>query len=543
MSKLYQIAVAVLCLGCWGSQASAQPRSSLIIDTNRPDRRPPSPPAEPPAPKAAASSVERRPIQPFILRQVRVSGASAPIRLLQTAWRPYLGRTVDGGALAQLTDAVAGAYSHSNVALYTVLLPNQTFAGGTAQVRVVEGYVQDVQITGDSAAKRETALVRQIARRMLGERPLRKSTLQRVALLIRDVPGLKADIQFLRGDAPGAVVVKIALTARGFELAAGINNRGTAELGRTQVELDFTANSLLRPGDMTRFTVVVPTDIQRFQYFALSHSELLTDDGLTASATAGYLRTRPASIPLHGSAVTGGLTLAYPVMRSDVHSLTVSGSVDGVNSDNALFGQLISDDHTRAARLTAAYSLTKPRYTLAASGALSLGLDALGAEVTSPLLSDRSFRKINARLSLDDQLVPQWVLRLRSIGQYSGDRLPAVEQMALGGDEFGRAFPSAAIIGDSGLAGSAELAFTPKVLKGLIKGSEVYGFVDGGKLWSQDRVILPSQSQGLSSTGFGARLAVAGKAVLQIEAAQALENPLPDGHDGWRVVVGYRTLY
>lgn len=535
-----------LCLASAPGLAWAQAGSPLILDRNRADREPPAPELRPRIPAGGtAVVVAPQPAVQFTIKSIRLEGGvTAPPGMINAAFHPFIGQAGDAKTLGALTQAAAAAYAKSDVALYTVLLPNQSFDGGVVRLRVIEGYIQDVQVKADGAAKKDAILVRRIAERTLHERPLRKSTLQRAALLIRDIPGLKVDIQFLKGTESGAVVLQINVTRRPFEVGVGINNRGTAELGRTQVELDLTANSLLRPGDQTRFTVVVPTDIDRFQYYALSHSELLTDDGLTASANIGYLRTRPASIPLHGSAITAGVALSYPVIHTADQGLTVTGSIDGVNSDNALFGQMISDDHTRAVRVAAAYTRSLGKLTLAASGASSFGLDILGATVTSPLLSDQTFEKLNGRLGLDYKPLAPLTLRLRGIGQYSlGDRLPSVEQLALGGDEFGRAFPAAIIIGDSGVAGSSELAYSPQHLPSLVKGSEVYGFVDGGKLWSVNRFVLAPYSELLSSAGFGARLAVADKAVFQLEAAEALEEPTPQMHDGWRVVFGYKSIY
>jgi hemolysin activation/secretion protein len=554
MNGVFWPKAALLCLGLlslapvWAAPGLgwAQPASPLILDRNRADREPPAPELRPRIPAGGqATVVAPQPAVQFTIRSIRLEGATAvPPGMINAAFHPFIGQAGDAKSLNALTQAAAAAYGRSDVALYTVLLPNQSFDGGVVRLRVIEGYISDIQVKADGAARKDAALVRRIAERVLHERPLRKSTLQRAALLIRDIPGLKVDIQFLKGASTGAVVLQINVTRRAFEAGIGVNNRGTAELGRTQVELDLTANSLFRAGDQTRFTVVVPTDVDRFQYYALSHSELLTDDGLTATGNVGYLRTRPASIPLHGSAITAGVALSYPVIHTASEGLTVTGSMDGVNSDNALFGQTISDDHTRALRVAAAYTRSLGKLTLAASGTSSFGLDILGSRVTSPLLSDATFKKLNGRLGLDYKPIPPLTLRLRGIGQYSlGDRLPSVEQLALGGDEFGRAFPAAIIIGDSGLAGSSELAYSPQHLPGLIKGSEVYGFVDGGKLWSVNRFIEAPYSESLASAGFGARLAVANKAVFQLEAAEALDEPMPQMHDGWRVVFGYKSIY
>jgi hemolysin activation/secretion protein len=546
VNKKAGLAAAALCLGAMSPAGVwAAPGSSLIIDQNRTDRNPPAPAPQKKAASPAGSAVNAAgpDIQPFTVTSVQLEGATIPAALVGPAFHPFIGQRLDSAGLTRLTQAAAAAYAKSNVALYTILLPNQTFAGGVVHLRVVEGYIAHVTVKDDGNAGKDVGLVRRYASRVLVEKPLQASTIQRSILLIRDIPGLKADVQFLRGAAPGAVDLAIDIKRRAFEIGVGVNDRGTAELGRTQVEVDLTANSLIRPGDQTRLTVAAPTDIQRFQYYALAHSELLNDDGLTLTGSIGYLRTLPKSIPIHGTAETAALSLSYPLIRSNSQNLSLTGSIDGVNSDDALFGQDISNDHTRALRVAAAYSHTFTHMSLAASATGSFGLDGLGAQVTSALLSDKTFKKVNGRIALDYRPVPQWTLRLRGIGQWTGDRLPAVEQLPLGGDEFGRAFESAAVVGDNGVAGSAEVGYAPKGLPRLIRGSEVYGYVDDGEVWLLDRVIIPKQSFDLASGGFGVRLAVTPKAVVQLEAAKALKDPIPGDSGKWRLVVSFRTAY
>ena len=116
-------------------------------------------------------------------------------------------------------------------------------------------------------------------------------------------------------------------------------------------------NGLLRSGDQTLVTIAFPTDIQRFQYYSLSQSEPIGDQGLTRPQPMPAIwSTRPASIDIHGSAVTAGLQISYPVVRRYMENLYITGSFDGVNSSNALFGQSISDERTRALRVAAAYT-------------------------------------------------------------------------------------------------------------------------------------------------------------------------------------------
>ena len=99
--------------------------------------------------------------------------------------------------------------------------------------------------------------------------------------------------------------------------------------------------------------------------------------------------------------------------------------------------------------------------------------------------------------------------------------------------------------GDIGLTGSAELAWRPgKILPSALSGSELYGFVDGGKVWVKGRFGFPTNAYDLESAGGGVRLSVASKAVLQLEAARGLTNPVPFlERKDWRLIFTVRTLF
>src|SRR3546814_21054985 len=92
-------------------------------------------------------------------------------------------------------------------------------------------------------------------------------------------------------------------------------------------------------------------------------------------ANIGYLRTRPKNIPVRGEATSAGLTLSYPVKRSYEENIYLSLGLDGINSDQALFGQLIASNHTRAVRGSASWSKADARRALSAMLTVSRGLD------------------------------------------------------------------------------------------------------------------------------------------------------------------------
>lgn len=539
MKRLLTIIIGVCAL--LAPAVSLAQTAPLIIDRSRPDRTPPAGEPQKAAP-TGSGRVEAAPATSvsFALKTVKVQGSSLAETALAGAYASYIGKTVTSADLNAIADAVGAAYAKSDIALYTILLPRQSFEGGQLRLVAVEGYVSDVLVSGDEDPS--PTLTKAYAEKLTSEKPLRRSTLERYVALMRDVPGATVEVQFLQGTKPGAVKMDLKRKFKRLQTSLAINNRGSTLLGRTQVEAGVTANGLLREGDQTRLTVLVPTEIKRFQYVGLTHAEPLGASGASLNLSVGYLKTRPKIVgfDLKGSATTAGAQITYPAIRSNTKNLYLTGGLDGVNSDNALFGQLLSEERTRVARVAAAYSQQSAKQALSVSVTASQGVDGLGARLSTPAFGKADFTKLNGQANLTRQK-GQFVVRLAANGQYAGTRLPASEQYALGGSQFGRGFASAVISGDSGYAGSLEVAWRPKNAPKALTGSELYGFTDGGKVSGRNRGIGPTEAS-ISSAGAGVRAAVMSKTVIELEVGKPLSAPRGVSRDV-AFSINLRTLF
>ena len=538
--RLAGAALSLLALAAGGAQAQTAPR---LASPGRADQNPPGARTPPPVP-ALRQRNANAPIRPFPLASVAVEGSSLDPGVLKRVYAPLVGATMDNAALRRLTDAVAAAYGRSDIALYSVFVPEQTFGGGVLRLVVVEGYVEAVQVDGGLSGPQRRLLARYLEP-ITRERPLRTSTLQRRLSLIRDMPGLTVAPQFQRGGREGAARLVLKVRARPVQVALGVSDRGTALLGRDQIEMDGFLNGALAGADQLRLTVVVPSDPGLFQYAALAYSLPLNAEGTTLSATGSYLRTRPASLPLQGHAGSGGIALSHPVVRSFNRNLYLTASLDGADSHNALLGFTLSKDRTRAARLAASYSRSGARNLFTASATASLGVDGLGARVFDRSVSQPDFRKLNLKASDILQVAPGLYLRLNSFAQVSGSLLPASEQIALGGDEFGRAYEAALVAGDQGVAASAELAWRPAAWTPRpLSGSELYTFIDGGRVFSHGRAGSEAADARLASVGGGLRIQIADRTVVGVEAVRGLYNPVfYENREVWRALLNVRSLF
>jgi hemolysin activation/secretion protein len=515
---------------------------ATILDQNRPDRAPPS--AAPIGPldvKPNQTNQTQGPdqaIPAFVLTRVQVEGGTVPAAALKPAWAPFVGKRVGVGELKAMADAVSDAYGRSDVALYTIVTPRQTFGGGVVQLNVIEGYVEDVTLTGEGAGK----LVRAYAAKLKHSLPLKRSKLERYLSLMRDAPGVSIDVQLLRGTRPGAVVLAIVAHRKRFEGGVSLNNRGTAYLGQNQVRGDLYIDGVPFLGDQLRLTYATPTDFRRFQYYGGSEQIAVGDDGANMTLAGGYIITRPAFTPIQGRAYTWSVQGSYPVLRGDQKNLYVTGDVDISDSTNAAFGQELFSERVRTVRGAAAYTVQKPVQAYSLSATVSAGLPAFGAQAAINGWSKTNFTKLNMAGKYSHAIGKDWVIRLDAAGQGSGDKLPGSEQFSLGGDEFGRGYPAAIAIGDQGVAGSAELAYRPPKLPKLMEGSEVYAFADGGEVSWRNRPFAGGYTESLASAGGGVRWAVLAKGVVEVEAADGVKAPFPGADDGWRVTLNLKSL-
>jgi hemolysin activation/secretion protein len=481
-------------------------------------------------------------VKPFVLTRVEITGSTLPPGELAAAYQPFVGRTIDKAGLQSITDALAKVYEKSDVALYSVTVPDQDFSGGLLRLKAVEGFIARTDFKGGEHQP-GLGLARRYARKLEAERPLKRQDLERYVSLMRDIPGWKPQIQLTQQDPDGAVDLEVDPDAQRVQGAASINNRGTAYLGRTQVQGDLYIDSLLRPGDQTRLSVALPTDVDRFQLYSFGETQPIGSDGLTVQGYGSYLRTRPEGLNVQGHAYSLGGQVSYPLIRSTRQNLYLSASLDGLDSHNAFFGEELSNERTRTVRGAIAYSLTTSSSLLLLSGTASFGIDGLGAR-EDPTLAKSDFRKFNLKAAFNHTLGKQFVIRLDSAAQLTPDLLPASEQFSLGGEEFGRGYEASYLIGDEGYGASVELAYVVPKVPAAVSGSEIYGFADKGGVRYYSRLGLPRQDLSLASAGGGVRVPIKKHLVVQLEAARGLEDPIPslDGRV-WRGIFSVRTAF
>lgn len=489
-------------------------------------------------PAKAAGAVE---VAVFRLAKVSLESSSLSPDQTEPAWRPFVGRPVDAAMLAELTAALAKVYARSDIALYAIVIPAQVPHDGVLRLVATEGFVSGVDVIGTDKRKIiRAALAR--AQRLLEERPLRRSTVDRVTAMLGDIPGVSASVTFKTNPQTGDSRAAVTVDAKSAQGSFSLDRRGITLLGRTHAQLDVQANSLFVGADQLRLTIFGSTAEDSIQYQSLSYQMPIDGSGSALTLSAGRQRTRPTILPLDGRARSFGAQLSHPVWRGTKRSLFLTLALDGLDSRNALLGYTLSNDRIRAMRAGISYANLSDTRLLSVGITASQGLPALGARVT-PGQAAAGFSKLTLKANAAQALSGDTALRVGFFGQWTGKDLPSSEQASIGGDEFGRAYSASAISGDIGVAGSAEAAWRPSSLPKPIAGSELYVFADGGTVKMRARQGLNADNWSVASVGAGARVTISGRQIVEIEGAHGLIDPVFYAPGKTRLVVSLRSNF
>lgn len=481
----------------------------------------------------------------FVLTGLTIDGVTAyPLRDLAPLYADYLAREVSADDLVRIAQAITDKYRADGYFLSRAVVPPQS-GGGHGRIRVYEGYIGEVQVTGDAAPALE-ALLSGLTER----RPLRLADLERRLTLATDLPGIRARSSIepvLDDPARHRLVVSAGLSR--WTGSVYVDNRGTKSVGPLQTNLRVGRNSLIRTGDQLALSVfTVPTDPGEFLLGELSYgASLASGSRLRGAISASRSRqgTDPFNNTVGNESQAATLRLAHPLTRGRRHSLWAAVTLDARHVEQEfLNGGRYSDD-LRIARASLQADSGGGASSTSGFVQVSRGLDVFGATDApgrshSRFDADGQFWKVNVAASHYRDIGRRAGIYLAADGQWAPDALLLSEEFAPGGLPYGRAYNYAEISGDSGVAGLAELRFGFAPKRPPISFFQTYAFVDAAKVWNKESPF-GVRSAALASLGAGVRVTLRDRITLRVEAARPLtRTPFETGDKDWR---GFASLW
>lgn len=462
----------------------------------------------------------------FTLRSVSVEGAvTVAPEALAAVWGDKVGTTISLADLYAVADAIEAAYIKAGY-YATAVVPEHDVSSGNVRIVVYESYVRELTIRSDVPGMERR--LRPYIDQITAMRPIHIKTAERQLLLMSDLAGLEINGLFKRPEgASGGGSVDLEIT---FTRATGrvtLDNLGDDTAGPVELSGQATFNDVFSLFEATNLVgMTIPDAPEELVFFQLSQDIPIGSHGIHA----GYILTRltsepedPLPIDINIDVTQASLFASYPVLRTIRRSLFAGVGFEMRDTDVEINGNPVLS--SRARWMSASLDLEQAvlRGVAKVGVTVNQGIDGLGADDRDDALSGRpgvppDYRFVSGTLDVSQSLWRRASLRLRGIGQYAEDPLPAAAQMNLGGDPFGQAFDGSALSGDSGIAGMVEINQGVDLKVDWLGRTALFAFADYGELWNRD-VAVDYTHASLGSAGFGLRARMADRVQGQVMLA------------------------
>lgn len=503
---------------------------------------PDEPPSAPPRPNLRAPSPSLIPGCPpspddserFFVREIVVSGNTVLQEQIERLSRPLKRRSVTFEDLVCLRSKITELYvNHGYITSGAFLPNNQDLSSGVVQIQVVEGELEQIEISGLNRLRKGYVRSRL---RMAATTPVRQQRLEKALQLLQLNPLIaQVNAELTAGSAPGRNLLLVEIQeAPAFNAAIATDNYRSPSIGSQQGNLVAAHENLLGFGDRlsAAYGVTQGLDLYEIDYaIPINPADGRLSFGYSNSDTR-IVEDEFEDFEIESETETFSLNLRQPIFREPEREIALGLSLDVRRRQTFLLDEPFSfsvaaeDGETRVTvlRFFQDYVERGSTRVLAVRSQFSIGLDALYATIND-IGTDGRF------IAWQGQF--QWVQRVSSrallitkIGvQLTPDSLLSLEQISLGGVDTVRGYRENQIVTDNGVLGTLELRLP---LTANSDALQLAPFIDVGTGWN-DQAPDP-ETETLLSTGVGLRWLVTPNLSLRLDYGIPLIS-VDDGGD------------
>lgn len=471
----------------------------------------------------------------FTIKDIKIVGVTIyRPTVLRPLYRSLIGKSVHLSDVIHVAEAIEAKYRADGYVLTRAYVPAQSVSNGVFTIRVVEGYVAAVSVTGGTEDSRRR--VERLLAAVPNSRPLRLDVIEDALLRANNLPGVGVS-GLLRPSPtePGASDLVATISSQRVTTILSVDNRGAVLTDVWTASADLAIRSPFGEGGVLLLDVAAAPDKPHIRNsIAGKYIYPLTDSGLLLTLSALNSHGQPAGDIAGADFVSDnqayGVRLSYPLIVTRSSTLTLDG---GFTVQNALLHEpsLAVFDHDQWRELDVALIYQQNGFLKGVTTATldaTQGLDIFGASPAgdvnvSHLGAVPDFTKLSGVVRRIQEIYGPVSVAVTGTGQYAFQPLYVGEEISFGGAQIGRGYDPAAITGDMGVGGDAELRYrlditgrhidSPPV---TISDAELYAFYDVAKVWDHSGPVTPNF---LESDGFGARTVLDEKLSLGLEAA------------------------
>ncbi len=475
----------------------------------------PNPPNQPPTPGNIPASI--------VIKRFEITGSTvfAPAELDRITSQ-YTNKPLDFTQLLQVASEITQLYVKNGYINSGAYIPgNQSFdaQGGTVEIKVVEGRVEDIVVTGTK--RLDPNYIK--SRIALGTGKVLKidRLIESLQLLQLDPLIKSIGTELVSGQQPGTSIVQVNVSeSPNWQANANIANNRTPSVGEIQAQVGISQNNLTGAGDGIGVTVAKS---EGSNLFDLSYTLPLNPTNGTLRVQYSNSASRVVESPfdkldINSTGQEFGVTYRQPLVQTPDREFALGVALARRETNTgylqSLFGNRIGyptpgADANGSTRVTAArffqdYTRRDTQQVFALRSQLSLGLKAFNA-TDNPSSPDSKFLTWRGQAQYVRALAPNSIFLVKLDTQLADRPLLALEQIGLGGQDTVRGYRQDLLLADNGVIASAEVRvpiFTPPDSKQII---QVVPFLDFGLGWNQPNNPSVNPTPTIASGGLGLR--------------------------------------
>lgn len=438
---------------------------------------------------------------------------------------PYTNREITSEELEDARRAVTLFYINHGYINSGAIIPDQTPANGVITMRVIEGVLSKTNLHGNKWLRDDYIAGR--LQRWSGP-PLDMNKLKEGLQILRQNPNIKQlNAELQPGTVPGESVLELRVVdQQPFRAGLQVDNYrppsvGAEEISATLADLNLTGHS--DPLEVTYGIANAGADdgwgFSGWDNIAGSYAVPLNRYNSILSIRASRDNTSIVENPFTSLNINSetddlGVTLRQPVYQRANREVALAVAFDWRQNDSTLLGQPfdVSPGAENGRMTVSVLGLSQEfidrgqNHVLALRSTFNFGLDVFDATDNGvPGDPDGKFFSWLGQAQYVQRLFnTQNQLILRVSGQWTDDKLLALQQISVGGHDTVRGYLENQLVRDQGFASSAELrvpVLFDKAGNGII---QLASFFDLGGAWNVGGSQNPST---LYSLGLGVLIA------------------------------------
>ncbi|MBD2535503.1 ShlB/FhaC/HecB family hemolysin secretion/activation protein [Nostoc flagelliforme FACHB-838] len=461
--------------------------------------------------------------QIFSVKQFEVIGSTvfSPKKFNQIL-AEFINKPITFAQLSETRSKITELYIQEGYVTSGAYIPEQTLTDGVVQIQIIEGKLEDIQITGTK--RLNPNYIR--SRIALGaSTPLNQKRLLESLQLLQLNPlieNLSAELS--AGSRPGSNLLAIKVTeADTFNVETVFDNGRSPSVGSFRRQLQVNEANLLGFGDSISLTY---SNTDGSNTVDASYSLPLNPRNGTltfsyGNSSANVIERSFDILDIESASQYYDLTFRQPIVQTPNQEFALGITASRRESDisSSLFEQQNvplsglspgADEQGRtrisALRFLQEWTTRNSQEVIAARSQFSLGTGAFNATInnTEP---DSRFFAWRGQAQWVRLLAPDTLLFIRGDIQLASTRLLASEQFGLGGINSVRGYRQDLLLADNGALASVELRLPILRIPQWDGVMQVTPFVDVGTAWNNSSNIDENNTDSnvLASVGLGLR--------------------------------------